>query len=105
MHAKHKNAMNLNKLAIIGGGPSGLVALKWALDDGFKVTLFEQGKDTGGQWTQAPGQSGVWDSLHTNSSKYLTAFSDMPFSEDIELYPSHAVVKQYLDDYRENFGL
>ena len=97
--------MNLNKLAIIGGGPSGLVALKWALDDGFKVTLFEQGKDTGGQWTQAPGQSGVWDSLHTNSSKYLTAFSDMPFSEDIELYPSHAVVKQYLDDYRENFGL
>ncbi|WP_295796842.1 NAD(P)-binding domain-containing protein [Mucilaginibacter sp.] len=97
--------MKLNKLAIIGGGPSGLAALKWALYDGFDVTLFEQGKETGGQWTQAPGLSGVWDSLHTNSSKYLTAFSDMPFPEDTELYPSHAVVKQYLDDYRENFGL
>jgi hypothetical protein len=97
--------MKLNKLAIIGGGPSGLAALKWALDDGFDVTLFEQGNETGGQWTQAPGQSGVWDSLHTNSSKYLTAFSDLPFPEDTELYPSHAVVKQYLDDYRETFGL
>ncbi len=97
--------MKLNKLAIIGGGPSGLVALKWALDDGFDVTLFEQGNETGGQWAQTPGQSGVWDSLHTNSSKYLTAFSDLPFPEDTELYPSHAVVKQYLDDYRGNFGL
>jgi len=82
-----------------------LAALKWALDDGFDVTLFEQGKETGGQWTQAPDQSGVWDSLHTNSSKYLTAFSDMLFREDAELYPSHAVVKRYLEDYREIFGL
>ncbi len=46
--------MKLNKLAIIGGGQSGLVALKWALDDGFEVTLFEPGKETGGQWAQTP---------------------------------------------------
>lgn len=97
--------MKLNKLAIIGGGPSGLVALKSALDDGFDVTLFEQGEETGGQWTQAPGQSGVWDSLHTNSSKYLTAFSDMAFPGDTELYPAHMAVKQYLDNYRDNFRL
>jgi len=97
--------MKLNKLAIIGGGPSGLVALKSALGDGFDVTLFEQGKETGGQWTQAPGYSGVWDSLRTNSSKYLTVFSDMQFPEGTDLYPTHAVLKQYLDGYRDNFRL
>lgn len=97
--------MKSKRLAIIGGGPSGLVGLKSALDDGFDVTLFERGKETGGQWTQTPEQSGVWDSLRTNSSKYLTVFSDMAFPESTDVYPKHNVIKQYLDDYRENFGL
>jgi dimethylaniline monooxygenase (N-oxide forming) len=92
-------------IAIIGGGPSGLVALKSALEDGLDAFLFEQSADTGGQWSRFPGRSGVWDSLSTNSSKYVTVFSDWDHEPDTELYPKHTVIREYLDRYRDHFGL
>lgn len=37
-------------VAVIGAGPSGLVSAKYALEHGFKVTVFEQSEEVGGIW-------------------------------------------------------
>jgi dimethylaniline monooxygenase (N-oxide forming) len=63
-------------VAIIGAGPSGLVAAKYALQAGFDVTVFEASDDLGGQWHATASHSGVWPGMHANTSRAMTAFSD-----------------------------
>jgi cation diffusion facilitator CzcD-associated flavoprotein CzcO len=66
------------RVAVIGAGPSGLVASKHALDAGFDVTVFEASDALGGQWQTTAAHSGVWAGMHTNTSRPMTAFSDFP---------------------------
>lgn len=91
-------------VAVIGAGPGGLVAARWLLSQGFEPTIFEQGPLLGGQWTGLPGGSGVWPSMRTNSSRILTAFSDLELDHD-EVYPSNRDILGYLQRYAELFGL
>ena len=69
-------------VAVIGGGPGGLVAARWLLAQGFEPTIFEQAPTLGGQWTGRRGTSGVWPAMHTNTSRILTAFSDLAHEGD-----------------------
>jgi cation diffusion facilitator CzcD-associated flavoprotein CzcO len=48
------------QVAIIGGGPSGIVAARWLKAQGFVPVIFEQSDDLGGQWngTAATAASG-----------------------------------------------
>ena len=64
------------RVAIIGAGPSGIVAAKHALEVGFDVTVFEASGVLGGQWDTTAAHSGVWPGMHTNTSRAMTAFSD-----------------------------
>ena len=64
-------------VAVIGAGPGGLVAARWLLSQGFEPTIFEQSPVLGGQWAGLAGRSGVWPAMHTNTSRVLTAFSDL----------------------------
>src|SRR3954468_573896 len=64
-------------VAVIGAGPGGLIAARWLLTQGFEPTVFERGQVLGGQWAGIAGQSGVWPTMHTNTSRVLTAFSDL----------------------------
>ncbi|XP_059154206.1 dimethylaniline monooxygenase [N-oxide-forming] 2-like [Physella acuta] len=62
---------------------SGLVAIKECLNEGFKVTCYELDSDVGGIWSDKrnvkhPNTPQIWENLITNSSKYLTTFSDYP---------------------------
>ncbi|MEZ0350947.1 flavin-containing monooxygenase [Mycobacterium sp. pR1184] len=91
-------------VAVIGAGPSGLVAARWLLQQGFEPTIFEQGPMVGGQWTGLDGRSGVWPSMHTNSSRTLTAFSDLEHTSD-HVYLSNREVLDYLHRYADTFGL
>ncbi|KAG9256266.1 uncharacterized protein F5Z01DRAFT_672261 [Emericellopsis atlantica] len=66
------------KVAIIGGGPSGLATLRFLLHaheffpiDPIEVRLFEGDKTIGGTFVQR-----VYEDAELVSSKYLTAFSD-----------------------------
>ena len=53
------------RVAVIGAGPSGLVAAKHALEAGFDVTVFEASDALGGQWhTTAAAQRGVAGDAH-----------------------------------------
>ena len=91
-------------VAVIGAGPAGLVASRWLLSQGFEPSIFEQGPTLGGQWTAQSGRSGVWPGMHTNSSRILTAFSDLPLDGSL-VFPSGRDVLDYLHRYARMFGL
>lgn len=91
-------------VAVIGAGPGGLVAARWLSAQGFRVTIFESAPGLGGQWSGRPGHSGVWPDMHTNTSRILTAFSDLPH-ESTTAFPSNRDVLRYLRRYADAFDL
>ena len=91
-------------VAVVGAGPGGLVASRWLLSQGFEPTIFEQGPSLGGQWSGTPGRSGVWPAMYTNTSRIMTAFSDLPHGGDF-VYLSNRDVRDYLHRYADGFGL
>src|ERR1700742_3547673 len=91
-------------VAVIGAGPGGLVAARWLLSQGFEPTIFEQGPKLGGQWTGLVGRSGVWPAMHTNTSRVMTAFSDLAIESQLA-YPSNREILDYLHRYADTFGL
>src|SRR5918993_2801692 len=93
------------RVAVIGAGPSGLVAAKHALEAGFEPTLFEASGDLGGQWDTGAPHSGVWPGMHTNTSRAMTAFSDFPAPESHPLHPAAEQIHAYLRAYAGHFGV
>lgn len=89
---------------MIGAGPGGLVAARWLLSQGFEPIIFEQSQTLGGQWTGLPGISGVWASMHTNTSRILTSFSDLEHETE-SVFPSNRDILSYLHRYAELFSL
>lgn len=91
-------------VAVIGAGPGGLVTARWLCSQGFEPTIFEQQPQLGGQWTGLPGFSGVWPAMYTNTSRVLTAFSDLEHDGD-QTFLSNRDVLAYLNRYADMFGL
>ena len=89
---------------MIGAGPGGLVTARWLLSQGFETTVFEQSPTLGGQWAGLPGTSGIWPAMHTNTSRVLTAFSDLDHDSDL-VFPSNRDILRYLTRYAETFDL
>ena len=78
--AQGDDLADMTEVAIIGAGPAGLAAARYLASEGFEPILFEQGAAIGGQWSGDRAHSGVWPSMRTNTSRILTAFSDLPKS-------------------------
>jgi dimethylaniline monooxygenase (N-oxide forming) len=97
--------MRGTRAAIVGAGPGGLVAAKYAIEAGFDVTVFEADDDLGGQWHATAAHSGVWPGMHTNTSRAMTAFSDFPAPADYPLHPAAEQVHAYLHAYARTFGV
>lgn len=91
-------------VAVIGAGPGGLVTARWLLSQGFEPTILEQGPMLGGQWAGLEGLSGVWPRMHANSSRTVSAFSDLEHEID-HVYLSNRQVLEYLHRYADMFGL
>lgn len=89
---------------MIGAGPGGVVTARWLLAQGFEPTLFEQAPTLGGQWTGHRGRSGVWPGMHTNTSRVLTAFSDLEPTADA-VFPANQDVLDYLNRYADAFAI
>lgn len=90
------------KIAILGAGPSGLVAAKEVLKNGLIPTIFEKNADIGGVWS-ATGS--VWNTMHTNISKFTTTYGDFHWPQDTEMFPSAAAMLNYLKDYAQKWNL
>jgi cation diffusion facilitator CzcD-associated flavoprotein CzcO len=61
--------------------------------------VFEASGDLGGRWNTAAAHSGVWPGVHTNTSRALTAFSDLDPAPGVPLHPSAEQIHAYLRDY------
>src|SRR5438270_1259059 len=95
----------MEKTAIIGAGPAGLVAARWLVKEGFEPVLFEEAPGIGGQWGGDPRYSGVWPEMRTNTSRILTCFGDLEYPAGTRVFPTNRAVTAYLRAYAEQFDL
>ena len=93
------------RVAVIGAGPAGLVAARYLVSEGFEPIVYERSISIGGQWSGHPMHSGIWPSLRTNTSRVLTAFSDLPHADALPVYPSNQQILAYLHRYAERYQL
>ncbi|MBV9999714.1 MAG: NAD(P)-binding domain-containing protein [Verrucomicrobia bacterium] len=92
-------------VAIIGSGPGGLVVAKFLKQHGWEPVLFEQNDALGGQWNARSPHSGVWPSMVTNTSRWLTCFSDLAPEPKGAIFPSNGEILSYLGRYAQTFDL
>jgi dimethylaniline monooxygenase (N-oxide forming) len=95
------------RVAVIGGGPSGLVTLKYLTTahqyfpvDPIEVKLFESASKIGGVYVHH-----MYEDSEMVSSKYYTTFSDFrPRPEDPDFLQASRYL-EYLNDYTDHFKL
>ena len=99
--------MTPRKVCVIGAGPSGITAAKNLLDEGLDVTVFDYGREVGGNWvfSEQEGHSSVFETTHIISSKTLSQYEDFPMPDDYPDYPSHRQLADYFQSYARHFGL
>lgn len=97
--------MSQDVVAVIGAGPAGLACARWLLGHGLTPMLFEAAEAPGGQWQAACPTSAVWPGMRTNTSRVLTAFSDLDHPEGTATYPTREEVQAYLERYAERFAI
>ena len=93
------------KVAIVGAGPSGLVAARYLLMHGFTPVILEPSSRIGGQWNQGAAHSGIWPTMVTNTSRVTTHFSDMSWPQGTQMFPHNRDVQAYLARYAGAFGI
>ncbi|MES2713510.1 MAG: FAD-dependent oxidoreductase [Pseudomonadota bacterium] len=93
------------QVAIIGAGPGGLAAAAWLRRHGFAPVLFEASDQLGGQWNAASPLSGVWPGMRTNTSRILTAFSELDHAAQTAVYPNQREMLDYLRRYADQEGI
>jgi dimethylaniline monooxygenase (N-oxide forming) len=101
--------MSHKRVAIIGGGASGLTAIKCCLDEGLEPVCFEKQTEIGGLWNYSEepkhGTGSVYNSCVINTSKDMFAFSDFSAPVDFPPFMPHRFVLRYLRMYANHFGL
>ncbi len=99
----------IRSVAVIGAGPSGLVAVKSLLAQGLNPIAFEKSVAIGGLWrydeAKPDGGGLAYRSLMANTSKWMGVFSDLPFDAGIPEFPSREQMLQYLNRYADHFKL
>jgi Flavin-binding monooxygenase-like len=101
------NLRGASRVAVIGAGASGLCSAKYLLHAGFDVTVFEIGSQIGGMWcfNNDSGRSSAYRTLHINTSRGVTRFSDLDFDAETQPFPDHYDMHRYLVSYAEHFGV
>lgn len=101
------NRRGNKRVAVIGAGACGICAAKYLLETGFDVTVFEIGGQIGGMWCYQNdnGRSSAYRTLHINTSRGVTRFSDLDFDDATQVFPDHADMHRYLVAYADHFGV
>ncbi|XP_054240605.1 flavin-containing monooxygenase 5-like [Indicator indicator] len=99
----------VKKVAIIGGGSSGLCAIKACLQEGLEPVCFERTADIGGLWRfeEQPeeGRASIYRSVIINTSKEMMSFSDFPIPEHFPNYMHNSQIMEYFRIYAKHFDL
>ena len=100
MKEKLDGEPTLQRVGIIGAGPSGLVAAKILKEKGIDVLIFEKMEKIGGAFRYR-----AYDNAEQVSSKFITSFSDFRFDEKDEDHVSLKYYCKYLERYCDHFDL
>ncbi len=97
----------MKNVCVIGAGPSGITAAKNLPDEGLQVTVYDYGKEVGGNrvFSEDESHSSVFETTHIISSKTLLQYADFPMPADYPDYPSHKQPAAYFQSYAHYFGL
>nr|XP_013816166.1 PREDICTED: dimethylaniline monooxygenase [N-oxide-forming] 5-like [Apteryx mantelli mantelli] len=97
------------RVAIIGGGSSGLCAIKACLQEGLEPICFERTGDIGGLWRfeehSEKGRASIYKSVIINTSKEMMCFSDFPIPDDFPNYMHNSKIMEYFRMYAQHFDL
>uniref|UniRef100_A0A8C4V1A0 Flavin-containing monooxygenase n=1 Tax=Falco tinnunculus TaxID=100819 RepID=A0A8C4V1A0_FALTI len=97
------------RVAIIGGGSSGLCAIKACLQEGLEPVCFERTGDIGGLWRfeehPEEGRASIYRSVIINTSKEMMCFSDFPIPDDFPNYMHNSKIMEYFRMYARHFDL
>ncbi|KAL1254517.1 hypothetical protein QQF64_016746 [Cirrhinus molitorella] len=97
------------RVAVIGGGTSGLACIKCCLDEGLEPVCFETSDDIGGLWrfkeNPDPDRASIYHSLIINTSKEMMCYSDFPIPAHFPNYMHHSLIMDYFRMYADHFQL
>jgi dimethylaniline monooxygenase (N-oxide forming) len=93
------------RVAVVGGGPAGIVMAKELLEAGLEPVVLERSGGLGGQWNAGAQHSAVWPGMCANTSGAMTRFSELGVPEDWPLFPRAEQVRGQLVAYAERFGV
>lgn len=105
------------RVAIIGSGVSGLVAIKSCKEEGDlfrEIICFERSSSLGGLWNYRPerdpdqrdGEKNTISVMYNtiaNSSKEMSAFSDFPPPPSMPNFMHHRKMYSYIESYARHF--
>jgi thioredoxin reductase len=89
------------RVCIVGAGIAGLVTAKVLKQAGFDIVVFEKARELGGVWAA----SRTYPGLRANNSRESYAFSDCPYPDTADEFPTAEQIRAYLNGYTDRFGL
>jgi dimethylaniline monooxygenase (N-oxide forming) len=92
-------------VVVMGAGISGVAAAKNLLEAGLRIKVIESTDHVGGLWQFTEDGYGVTSFTHINVSKHNYCFSDYPFPEETNDFPSHKQMAAYINSYCDHFGV
>ncbi|KAL7271030.1 hypothetical protein RUND412_006245 [Rhizina undulata] len=105
--------MSPPKVAVIGAGIAGIIALKESLESGFDAVCFEALDHIGGQWryTELDPKTGeavssIYRSVIINTSRDTMCMSDFPMDPaEYAIYMHNTEVDRYMSSYADFFNI
>ncbi|XP_041861864.1 flavin-containing monooxygenase 5-like [Melanotaenia boesemani] len=101
--------MARRRVAVIGGGASGLACIKCCLDEGLEPVCFESSDDIGGLWrfkeNPEPDRASIYHSVIINTSKEMMCFSDFPIPAHFPNFMHNSLIMDYFHMYADHFQL
>ena len=92
-------------VAVVGGGPSGLMLARRLARTEASFQVYERQSDVGGIWNiDAPG-SPMYESAHFISSRTMSGFPGFPMPDHYPDYPDYRQVLDYIGAFAERFDL
>lgn len=97
----------MKQVCIIGAGSAGITAAKALKEKGISFDCYEKGSNIGGNWrfNNDNGVSSAYRTLHINTNREMMAYSDFPMPEDYPMFPHHANIIEYFENYVDHFKL
>lgn len=96
------------RVAIIGGGFSGLSSIRALKEEGIEPVCYERTPEPGGTWCYreeaSDGVPSIMPTTIINHSKEMGALSNCPPKKEYPNYMRHAELYQYFKDVGEAFG-